>query len=308
MCFHHTSQRLVNFDLNQLMARQRRHQHMAHRISQPMLSNRYSQLEPMGSGSLSAVGLSLGEDVDVDGPFLVSGSRGDVAQPGGGGSVHVFDRASGALMRKLFPSDPSFATNFGDSVATSDGLVLIGASFDDTTARDAGSAYVFDGATGQQLHKLVPTDIGEDDLFGRFVAIEGNTAVVGAPFLNSATGIVNVGAVYVFAATTGAQIARRGSPDPGIGHRFGDGLAISDDHLLVGESLGWNTAGVRAGAIWVYDRHTLALLHRLEASDGQLEDALGEGSSIARPPVVVGEELQGRVLGVDLLAPGKVLG
>lgn len=246
------------------------------------------QILPSGSGGSTPVGHSLGEDIAVDGPLLVSGSRGDSFLAPGGGSVHVFDAASGALIRKLFPSDPGFADNFGDSVDVSGSLVVVGSPFDDDTADDAGAAYLFDATTGAELFKFTPTDTGDDDLVGRFVAIDGDTVLVGAPFLNDADGTVNAGAVYVYDAVSGALIARLSSPAPGTNHRFGDGLAIGAEHLLIGESLGLDSSGVQAGVIHVYDRTTLARVARLEASAGIAEDALGESIAVDGDTVVAG--------------------
>ena len=44
----------------------------------------------------------------------------------------------------------------------------------------AGSAYLFDLATGLQLAKLLPSDGAAADRFGTSVAISGSTAIVGA--------------------------------------------------------------------------------------------------------------------------------
>lgn len=246
------------------------------------------ELLPMGSGGSSPVGHSLGEAVDASSMLLVSGSRGDSFLAAGGGSVHVFDPNSGSLLRKLFPEDPGFADNFGDDVATSGALVLVGSPFDNDVAADSGSAYLFDGITGQQLHKLVPADTGSQDLAGLFVALEGDTALVGAPFQDADSSTTDSGAVYVYDAISGTLRTRLTSPQPGQNFRFGDGLAISPEYILVGESLGLNSRGIRSGSIYVYDRSTFELRFQLEASDGLDVDALGESISIDGRRVAAG--------------------
>ena len=245
------------------------------------------QLTPVATGGGTPVGHSLGEDIDWSDQLLVSGSRGDTALTSGGGSVHVFDAASLALLGKLFPEDPGFADNFGSSVGASGSLVVVGSPFDDDSADDAGSAYLFDGGSGQQLFKWAPADLGANDLFGEFVAIDGDRALIGAPFLNGPD-FENSGAVYVYDTGTGELVERLTSPDPGFNFRFGDGLAIAGPYVLIGESLGRNSQGVLSGVVHVYDRETLAPVFQLEPSDGLLEDAFGESIAIDGQRVVVG--------------------
>jgi hypothetical protein len=80
---------------------------------------------------------------------------------------------------KLTASDAAADDRFG-SVAISDNMALVGANGNDDDGSDSGSAYLFDVTTGNQLAKLTASDAAAGDLFGRSVAISGNTALVGA--------------------------------------------------------------------------------------------------------------------------------
>ena len=63
-------------------------------------------------------------------------------------------RQLGALLRTLNNPTPVIEDYFGEDVAISGNMIVVGARRDDTGAEDAGSAYVFDATTGALLHTL----------------------------------------------------------------------------------------------------------------------------------------------------------
>ena len=93
----------------------------------------------------------------------------------------------------------------------------------------------------QLLHlpqsKLTADDGADDDEFGYSVAIDGNTAVVGAPGSNS-----NAGAAYVFVFTEAdddddgvwSQVAKLTASDGAANDEFGISVAIDGDTIVVG--------------------------------------------------------------------------
>lgn len=82
-------------------------------------------------------------------------------------------------MRKII-GNVDHVSYFGSAVSASGNLAVIGAYLDDARGGNSGSAFVFDLTTGQELYKLLPTDGATGDNFGGSVAIDGNTAVIGA--------------------------------------------------------------------------------------------------------------------------------
>ncbi|CAK0884968.1 unnamed protein product [Prorocentrum cordatum] len=93
---------------------------------------------------------------------------------------------SGAQLLKLLAGDGVAHNKFGVSVSvSSDGArVVVGAGYyyyDDESIQ-FGSAYVFDGTTGERLLKLVASDGAVFDEFGWLVAVssDGARVVVGA--------------------------------------------------------------------------------------------------------------------------------
>ena len=73
---------------------------------------------------------------------------------------------------------------FGISVAVDGDTAVIGVSADDDNGGDSGSAYVFtrDAGVWTEQQKLAASDGAAGDLFGVSVAVDGDTAVIGALF------------------------------------------------------------------------------------------------------------------------------
>ncbi len=82
-------------------------------------------------------------------------------------------------------------------MAISGDTAIVGSPYDDHfgTNINQGSAYVFvrDGTTWSLQHKLTGRTGATDDRFGSSVAINGNRAVVGAPYAKT-----EQGAAYLF--------------------------------------------------------------------------------------------------------------
>ncbi|MFC1759826.1 dockerin type I domain-containing protein, partial [Planctomycetota bacterium] len=88
---------------------------------------------------------------------------------------------------------------------------------------------IFDLSTGEQLHKLQPSDSRVNDDFGSAVDIFGNVVAVGARGLETVPG-----AVYLFDLTTGAELGKLTPSDLGNKDRFGSAIALSADRLVAG--------------------------------------------------------------------------
>jgi hypothetical protein len=126
------------------------------------------------------------------------------------GAAYVFVRTGGlygswSQEAKLLSSDRDNSDQFGESVALSaDGnTALIGAYGDSSypTKYNHGSAYIFTrsfGAWTQEI-KLIPSDLSNEDAFGRSVSLssDGTKALVSA--INSQLGsLSDAGSTYVF--------------------------------------------------------------------------------------------------------------
>jgi hypothetical protein len=144
------------------------------------------------------------------------------------GAAYVFVRAGSSWSQQAYlkASNTGASDTFGDSVAVSGDTVAVGASGEDSNAtgvdgdqanndaNGAGAAYVFvrAGSTWSQQAYLKASNTDAGDLFGRPVAVSGDTVVVGARGEDSnATGVdgdqannaaSGAGAAYVFELAT----------------------------------------------------------------------------------------------------------
>lgn len=125
-------------------------------------------------------------------------------------------------------------------------------------------------------------DSGED--FGDAVAVDGDTAVVGAPGHDLPAR--DTGAAYVFVRTAGVWTleAKLSPVGPPAVTRFGVSVAVSGDTVVVGAG-SFSSSGayvfVRSGGVWTQEA-------RLIGSDTQTSDRFGAAVSVSGDTVVVG--------------------
>ncbi len=100
-------------------------------------------------------------------------------------------------------------------------------------------------------NKLIPSDWDMESSYGRSVAIDGNTAVVGAPLDDNENGM-DAGAVYVFTydGLNWTQQAKLTSANGASGDQFGVSVAIYEDDIVVGAPLHGS-----AGMAYVFHRN-----------------------------------------------------
>lgn len=173
---------------------------------------------------------------------------------------------------------------FGESVAISGNVAVVGARWDDTNGTRAGAAYVFDTTTGRRIAKLHPDDGAPFDFFGISVAIYNDTIAVGAPFADTA--FANTGAVYLFDASTGQQFAKLQPNDNEAEKHFGRSVAIHDNFILIGAT-GDNDNGDSSGSAYLFDFANATQLHKLLPTDGTQDDIFGVAVTITGTTAVV---------------------
>ena len=159
---------------------------------------------------------------------------------------------------ELIGSDSANGDVFGCSVAISGDTALVGAcSHDD----DQGVAYVFvrSGTTWTQQAELSdpdddPSGFAQSSYFGSSVALDGDTALVGAPFYSTNSGAGNQGAVEVFvrSATTWTQQAVLVAGDGSNNDEFGSSVALSGGTALIGAPDKTDGSNAEQGAAYVF--------------------------------------------------------
>ncbi|HUU94503.1 MAG TPA: FG-GAP repeat protein [Phycisphaerae bacterium] len=189
---------------------------------------------------------------------------------------------------KLLAADGSSYDYFGQSVAVSGHVAIVGAPEDGV---DRGTAYVFryKGNTWAEEAKLLATDGANWDYFGESVAVSGHIAVVGAR-MNDDLG-VSSGSVYVFRydGSTWVQEAKLLAADGASGNYFGSSVAVWGDVAVVGAD-GDDDLGTLSGSVYVfrYDGSTWVQETKLLAADGRRNARFGRAVAVSSDVAVVG--------------------
>jgi outer membrane protein assembly factor BamB len=218
--------------------------------------------------------------------FLTAGTPG----PHKPGAAYLFDVTTGEQLFKLTPSDSALLDIFGHSVAIDGNTAVVGAHLNDTAGDEAGAAYIFDVATGQQRFKLTPSDAAEGDRFGGQVAISGNIAVVGAPASFAADN--KAGSAYLFDVTTGEQLYKLMPSDSAPRDWFGTGVGISGNIAIVGAPRG-NPQNPGPGSAYLFDVTTGQELYRLSESDAAASEWFGVRVDISGSTAIVAVDNHG---------------
>ncbi|RZB38448.1 MAG: hypothetical protein SRB2_00196 [Desulfobacteraceae bacterium Eth-SRB2] len=191
-----------------------------------------------------ASGDLFGYSVAVDGDTAVIGAWADVDAGVSSGSAYVFTRdaiGDWSQQAKLLAGDGASADFFGWSVAVDGDTAVIGAWADDDAGVSSGSAYVFTrNAIGDwsQQAKLLAADGASGDFFGESVAVDGDTAVIGAFYDDE--NYVSSGSAYVFTRVftddgiNWEQQAKLLAGDGASADFFGWSVAVDGDTAVIG--------------------------------------------------------------------------
>ena len=182
---------------------------------------------------------------------------------------------------------------FGTSVATAQKTTVVGAPRDGN-----GEAYVFvadQTVSPWQLQARLPLSTPSRD-FGASVAVDGNSAIVGAPAESTFFG---TGVVHIFVRSGTAWSEQRFLFSPTDIHSFGSSVAISGDIALVGTPNA--QAGPDPGFAWLYVRSgtTWATPISIGANDGVPTDRFGSSVDVSVDTAVIGAPDDNTVTGVD---------
>ena len=233
----------------------------------------------------------FGGSVDLDGNTLAIGSR--LYNAGGklsAGAAYVFTETNDVWSQaaKLTASTSLQLAYLGYSLAVDGDTVLVGAYGDDTVFGElgSGSAYVFDkppgGWTdGNETAKLTASDRQPSGYFGFSVALDGDTAVIGAKQHNDPGTGTGSGAAYVFARESGVwgEKAKLTPSDAAAGDNFGVSVAVEDGTVVVGS---WqdDDNGRNSGSAYVFEKPDLGWAStfetlKLTAPNGAANDRFG---------------------------------
>jgi hypothetical protein len=238
----------------------------------------------------AADGDQFGHSVAVSsGTALVGAPYRDIAGQADAGAAYVFTRFGGFWKQqaRLTATDGAAAETFGYSVSVSGGTALVGANGHAVAGMVlAGAAYVFTGSAGswtQQAQLLAP-DGAVGDQFGRSVALSGGTALVGAPWHDTA-GKVDAGAAYMFTRSAGSwrQQTKPIAPDGAAGDQFGRSVALSGAMALGGAPYHDTAGQADAGAAYSFiSEPVIAKLKPASGKRGAIVTVTGTGFGATR--------------------------
>ena len=164
------------------------------------------------------------------------------------GAAYIYDLSGGAWTEQaeLSAADGLAGDDFGTTVALDGGTALIGAV---AALNWTGTAYLLtgSGSTWTQQAELSDPNAVTNDNYGVAVALNGDTALVGACLKTVGSQSAD-GCGYVFTPSSGAwsQQAQISAPDAAVNDNLGVAVALSGDTALLGAPNHGN-----AGAVYV---------------------------------------------------------
>ena len=272
----------------------------------------------------------FGISVAVHDDTIVVGAHQDDDSGDDSGSAYVFARDSSMWSQKakLTAFDAATGDEFGISVAVHDDTIVVGAhqDDDDINGDNSGSAYVFtkskdandetvwgnapvSGDHRVETAKLIASDAAAGDEFGITVAVDGDTAVIGARKDDDNNG-TDSGSAYVFTRSSPTApwswAAKLTASDGAASDEFGISVAVSGDTVVVGAHQN-DADDDDSGSAYVFTKPTTGdgwadwgdpnkvdkaeLTAKLTASDAAANDEFGISVMIDGEAIAVGAYL-----------------
>ncbi len=219
--------------------------------------------------------------VSLSGGRLAVGSQLKDGAAKDSGAVYIFDfdGAEWIQTRILTPSTVFEDDSFGQRVELEGNRLAVACpntpqSGDNTPGR----AYIFewDGSAWRETAEIWDDEPSEYEQFATDISLDGDVLAVGD--YNDNDQGPGAGAVSIFQLSGGAwlQTHKLYPHDPGWGRRFGVGLALAGDRLVVGDI--WDDeAGADAGAAYFFERIDGAWIEAAKVWPPDVEEEDGFG-------------------------------
>jgi hypothetical protein len=242
----------------------------------------------------STSGGGFGGAVAISGNSIVVTAGGDGDENFLPGSASVFTRDQNGVwsfQQKVRPSDQIRDQMYGGSVAISGDTVLVGSEYiAPNHGAGIGAVYVYErvGTVWSQTKKLTSSTWKGGYEFGRYLAIDGNMAVIGA--YHEEHGSNTRGSVYVFVRDRGEWAQQQKlfvKEELGEWDHFGVSVAIHGSTIIAGN----NGADGQRGAAYVFtadDKLNWSQQTKLVAGDGLIEEIFATSVATNGAEVLVG--------------------
>ena len=199
---------------------------------------------------------------------------------------------------KLVSSDRTPGDSLGSGVSIDSDTAAVGAFLAPVGGLpQAGAVYVFVRASSEwaEQAKLTAMDAATLDNFGSALAIDGDTAIIGAPQKDKQQGSAYV---FVRSGTKWSQQAKLRADGTVSGDYFGSAVGLKGDTALVGISNPDRNMAyvyVRTGTTWSEQA-------RIAPSDGKAGDYFGAAVALDTDTALIGAP--GRLIGTNT-SPGR---
>lgn len=196
--------------------------------------------------------------------------------------------------RMFIPSDGRAGEQFGASCCASEDTLVVGSYRDADNGISAGGLYTY---ARDQSGRWMPSgnitawDGAENDLFGLFIDIDGDTLVTGA--IGDSDLGTSSGSVYVYDRPDGINwipSTKLTASDGATADCFGGSLVLSGRTILAGAFLD-DDLGSDSGSVYVFNGDPAGVWHesaKLTASDGAAGDHFGLFMDATASTVVIG--------------------
>ncbi|QJE98844.1 hypothetical protein [Luteolibacter luteus] len=244
-------------------------------------------------------GEGFGRLVRMDGDTIVIGQPGaDLSGAVNTGAMAVFSFQNNTWTEgpKLFPHVPQASLTFGQTFAIDGGHIIAGTPNTITTSgivSGKAEAYTLTNGVGTWQSYIDPGDSSAGEHFGKAVAVEDDTAVIGAP--DDYTPVYSQrGSVYVLTRESGNWSRQAKLTVNDIA--FGQSVALSGDTLLAGALRGNELAGLGSGGqAWAFVRNgtNWTMQDLLLPDEGVPEDDFSFSMAIDGDRAVIGSPGRG---------------
>jgi hypothetical protein len=213
------------------------------------------------------------------------------------GAAFVFTRSGGVWSQtQELHSDTTFDDDYGLAVALQGDTALVAAQTHGTAGPPVnahGSVFVYTRSAGQfgNVQELTGNDVLSAEYFGSSVALDGDTAVVGASRHNHAGAGTGSGSAFVFTRSGGVwtQQQELWGDNVSTNDMYGVSVAVSGDMVLVGAELHWYL-GQPMGSAYVFTRSGTAWTQQkqLTPPDGASYDYFGQSVALVGDRALIG--------------------
>ena len=251
-------------------------------------TNTWKLIQTLTSPNAQDAGF-FGYSVGISGKLAVVGALFETAgYYNDAGHAYVYNADTGELIQTLTSPNAQDYGEFGQSVAISGKLAIVGAYLETANGySNAGHAYVYNANSGQLIENLTSPNAQEGGWFGESVGISGKLAIVGA-LGETAYGHSDAGHAYVYNANTGELIENLTSPRPQTVGFFGGSVAISGKLAVVGAPYERADGYGSAGHAYVYNAITGKLIQTLTSPNAQYEGWFGTAVAISGKLAILG--------------------